>query len=114
MAERKTGEVIESLADFWLGMAGAAAKGLSELTETRRKRKAENQKADLFGEAAVAVKTAIREALEVAEQVTRELPLKEAVLVKANGDQLKPRAQAHATGTQPHVTAAGKIRTARA
>jgi hypothetical protein len=116
MAERKTGEVIESLADFWLGMAGAAAKGLSELTETRRKRKADNQKADLFGEAAVAVKTAIKEALEVADQVTKELPLAQVHEDAGNGDGHHKRAttiQAHAKGAPPAVTMGGKVHTPR-
>jgi hypothetical protein len=109
MAERKTGEVIESLADFCLGMAGAAAKGLSELTETRRRRKAEHQHSDLIGETAAAMKTAIKEALEVADQVTKDLPLKDSTVVKANGHgTVKARAQHHATATPP-MTKAGKV-----
>jgi hypothetical protein len=111
MAERKTGEVIESLADFWLGMAGAAAKGLSELTETRRRRKAERQHSDFVGEAAVAMKTALKEALEVADQVTRDLPLKDSApaVVRSNGQQSEKARSQNPGAAPPHVTRAGKI-----
>jgi hypothetical protein len=52
MSERKPGELIEIFGDFWLGMAGAAAKGVSRFSEIRREEK-EKEKSDFdFFEAA--------------------------------------------------------------
>jgi len=78
MKNRKPGELLEIFGDFWLGIAGAAAKGFSEFSATRREDKgSEHDTPDFFTRASEALEAAAVEAQKVAASTRRELAERE-------------------------------------
>jgi hypothetical protein len=78
MKNRKPGELIETAFDFWLGMAGAAAKGFSDFSAWRREDKVkEGATPDIFTRASQALVVAAEEAQKVASSAKRELDEKD-------------------------------------
>jgi hypothetical protein len=73
LGDRKPGELIETFGDFWLGMAGALGRGLSEFSKTRREKKADNEPTDFMTDATAALEVTIEEARRVTGQTKEEL-----------------------------------------
>jgi hypothetical protein len=72
--KRKPGDLIRTFGDFWLGMVGAAAKGVSTFSEARRAEKSgRDPDLDFFTNAASAVGAMFVEANDVAEETRREI-----------------------------------------
>jgi hypothetical protein len=80
MRERKTGDFIEAVADFWLGMAGAASHGFAEMTKLRQDRKRKEQETgavpqagDLVDDFTLGMNAAFGRAKEVVERAVADL-----------------------------------------
>lgn len=82
--DRKPGTLLEIFGDFWLGVAGAGAKGFAHLTERRREERAKREpgkrKSDFYETAAgnaekvfEAARVVFVEAAKTAEQTHAEL-----------------------------------------
>jgi hypothetical protein len=74
MSKRKAGDFVESVADFWLGMAGAAAHGFGELTKRRQARK-DNKSGDgdIVDDFTVGMQAAFEQAQTVVKRAVKDL-----------------------------------------
>jgi hypothetical protein len=74
---KKVGEVVEAVADFWLGMITAGAKGFGALTERVEQRtKREKFHETVAGALAAGAAAALEKAAETADQTKKELSRK--------------------------------------
>jgi hypothetical protein len=86
MGTRKSGDFIESVSDFWLGMAGAAAHGFGEMTKRIQDRKEKTGERDLVGDFTMGMKETFDRAKEVVDRAVQDLKPVDERGVVAEGD----------------------------
>jgi hypothetical protein len=73
MGKRKSGDFAESVTDFWLGMAGAAAHGFGVMTRHRQLRKDADDDSDIVDDFTLGMQAAFKRADKVVEDAVKAL-----------------------------------------